>query len=160
MILQNCLSQWFSIMVPVTSQCCCIVSVASRVSQHMFALLSSAKFLRKWGSHQWRNAVTGTGQSPLNTHCKYLIYFTFPLFLLALFQSSETMWRIWRISRPWIIRCQARLSGCDRPEAAEAGAWLAWSWHTGTASLVSLNLDPTDEMEALNGPLIKSNKLH
>ena len=124
MMLQNCLSQWASITASciAMSHCCCIVSVASRVSQHMFTLLSSAKFLRKWGSVSDVMPSPGLGHHHYTQYTLQIIYFTLLLFLFC-WLSSKAL----KLCKEFeecpmkiiIIHCRARLSECY---------WGSWGW--------------------------------
>ena len=69
--------------------------LVSRLPQHMFALLSSENFLRKWGSVSGSGdvmpAFTGTGSSPLRTHCVELF--------MSLPNYSSLVLYIWLLSK-------------------------------------------------------------
>ena len=129
----------------------CPLHLVSRLLQHMFALLSSENFLRKWGSVSGSRDVMPSplpGSSPLSKHCVEL-FMSLPHKLscslyLAVIQNSETIQRIWRMSGEIIFFLSSRpdcQNGPGLSEAAEAGVCLVMARrHTSSGEAISLSL--------------------
>ena len=120
----------------------CQLHLVSRLLQHMFALLSSENFLRKWGSVSGSSDVMpspGLGRHH-SVHIAWIIYVTFPLVLLfsifgcfpKLWNNSKNLKNVYEIIffLSSNTNCQ---NGPGLSEAAEAGVCLVMARrHTST----------------------------